>query len=73
MDRCKKDNKPCIFSKECFEPEEEKPMTNADVVEVVRCRDCAGFYADDKFCKVWEAFVREDDFCSYGKLKDGDG
>lgn len=35
MDRCKKDNKPCIFSKECFEPEEEKPMTNADVVEVV--------------------------------------
>lgn len=29
MDKCKKDNRPCIFSKECCEPEEKK-MTNAD-------------------------------------------
>lgn len=29
MDNCKKDNRPCIFSKECCEPEEKK-MTNAD-------------------------------------------
>ena len=44
-----------------------------DAVPVTQCKDCAGFYADDAFCKVWEAFVREDDFCSYGKKKDGDG
>ena len=30
MDRCKKYNRPCIFSPDCFEPEEEKHMTNAD-------------------------------------------
>lgn len=30
VDKCKKDGKPCIFSKECFELEEQKPMTNAD-------------------------------------------
>lgn len=30
MDRCKKDGRPCIFSPDCLEPEEEKHMTNAD-------------------------------------------
>lgn len=29
MDNCKKDNRPCIYSKECCEPEEKK-ITNAD-------------------------------------------
>ena len=27
MDNCKKDNRPCIYAKECFDP---KPMTNGD-------------------------------------------
>ncbi|MGN0179559.1 MAG: hypothetical protein ACI4DY_08985 [Monoglobaceae bacterium] len=30
MDKCRKDNRPCIFSDECFEPEEIKIKTNAD-------------------------------------------
>ena len=30
VDKCKKDGRPCIFSEKCFEPEEQKPMTNAD-------------------------------------------
>lgn len=30
MDKCKKDGRPCIYSEECFEPEEQKPKTNAD-------------------------------------------
>ena len=50
-----------------------------DAVPVVRCKDCKHFeYAHG--CKFHAAdengtpiFVREDDFCSYGKRKDGDG
>lgn len=30
LDRCNKDNRPCVYSKNCFEPEENRPMTNAD-------------------------------------------
>ena len=44
----------------------------ADVVEVVRCKDCKAFNGDDKFCKAWEAFVRETDFCSYGERRESD-
>lgn len=36
MDRCKKDDRPCIFSPDCFEPEEEKPMINADRIRDMR-------------------------------------
>lgn len=43
-----------------------------DAVPVVRCKDCKGFNADDKFCIAWEAFVRADDFCSYGERRDGE-
>ena len=30
MDKCKKDDRPCIFSKECFEPEDVKQQSNAE-------------------------------------------
>ena len=50
-----------------------------DAVPVVRCKDCKHFgghgtchyhAADENGTPI---FVRDDDFCSYGKRKDGDG
>ena len=32
MDNCKKDNRPCIYAKECFDP---KPMTNGDRIRAM--------------------------------------
>lgn len=49
---------------------EEAPAV--DAVHVVRCKDCVGFNADDRFCVAWAGFVRENDFCSYGKRRDGE-
>ena len=40
--------------------EDEPP---ADVVEVVRCTDCAG----KKACDVWGIYLDDDDFCSHGR------
>ena len=47
----------------------------ADVVEVVRCKDCK-YWAEEKdfgmFCSHWGSTLaesQEDDFCSYGERK----
>lgn len=54
---------------------------NDEVVEyasVVRCKDCIYDRPDNLLCKHWcsrflgSMEVREDDFCSYGRRKDGD-
>lgn len=48
----------------------------ADVVEVVRCKDCVKsecWYADKRRCFLWSEegiAVFEDGFCSYGKRKE---
>lgn len=45
----------------------------ADVVEVVRCRNCK-YRAEDDFCtgRGWpEQLVADDGFCEKGKRKDG--
>ena len=42
MDKCKKDNRPCIFSKECCETEEKK-MTNADRIRNMTDDELASF------------------------------
>ena len=51
-----------------------------DAVKVVRCRECVGrpFWEEDHngvpVCLLSGLYVRsEDDFCSYGERKDGDG
>ena len=49
----------------------------ADVVEVVRCKDCkhAKEYKNNFFCcyyPVTPKSVSSDDFCSYGERKDSD-
>jgi hypothetical protein len=50
----------------------------ADVVEVVRCKECQSFYSaivmDDKVfygCSYMGRDVKPNGFCSYGKRKDG--
>lgn len=45
MDNCLKDNRPCIFSEDCFEPEERKPMTNADRIRAMSDEELAYFLA----------------------------
>ena len=56
-------------------------MPSADVVEVVRCKDCKYNYGiannceyakDDIVCCYWESDgLHSDDFCSKGERKDG--
>lgn len=46
----------------------------ADVVEVVRCKDCR-YWDDDRRCNgikngLVVEYTDEDDFCSYGERKD---
>ena len=51
-------------------------MDAADVVEVVRCKDCKFYKYDDCWNIQWTdregnmAYVKEDDFCSYGERKE---
>lgn len=40
-----------------------KAIPPTDVVEVVRCKDCAG----KKACDVWGIYLDDDDFCSHGR------
>lgn len=39
----------------------------ADVVEVVRCKDCNHYVRHDKRCRFWNHGVESIDFCSQGK------
>ena len=54
-----------------------KALPAADVVPVVRCKDCIKCIHDSLFGQLWcnmtlvTRRVKPDDFCSYGKLKDG--
>lgn len=41
----------------------------ADVVEVVRCRDCK-HYSGGRFCYYSENTVLDNDYCSYGERRD---
>ena len=41
-----------------------------DAVPVVRCRECTEFDETEHECSHWYGF-RENDFCSYGKQKEG--
>lgn len=41
----------------------------ANVVPVVRCKDCTEWNEKEQECSHWYGF-RENDFCSYGRKKD---
>lgn len=73
----------CTFGLGCDHGESYRPaygkLKKADVVEVVRCKDCVnGTFclnsqgADYIDCMLDDYSVRKpDDFCSYGKQKEG--
>ena len=44
-------------------------LPKADVVPVVRCKDCTEWDKDECECSHWYGF-KENDFCSYGERKD---
>lgn len=52
---------------------------SADVVPVVRCKECAyhdtADYGDGytkNVCSLWNRQIQDDDYCSYGLKKGGD-
>ena len=45
-----------------------KQVPAADVVEVVRCRDCKKHYKDG-FCDVFDVRTKAKDYCSYGEMR----
>lgn len=45
LDRCKKDGRPCVYSKDCFETEEPKPMTNADHIRAMTDEELGVMFA----------------------------
>ena len=52
-------------------------ISPADVVQVVRCRDCEAWQTDwnpavpDRhYCAVMDSMMKADDFCSYGKRRE---
>lgn len=55
-----------------------KDIPSADVVEVVRCKDCKHKIEDDYsdgnvpdlICKEWDSGVDINDYCSYGKRRE---
>ena len=46
----------------------------ADVIEVVRCKDCIQYVPDSCFCKMADWTTRDEDFCSWAvKRSKADG
>ena len=64
---------------QCFESKEKFPA--ADVVEIVRCRNCKYHHWEQEpchgktehFCSVLNAQVFKDFYCYYGAKMDGKG
>ena len=48
MDRCRKKGRPCTFSKECFEAEEDR-KTNADRIRAMSDKELARFLAEVEY------------------------
>lgn len=54
-----------------------KDIKPADVVQVVRCKDCKNWQTDwnpsipDRhYCAVMDSMMKADDFCSYGERRE---
>lgn len=43
-----------------------KGLPTADVVEVVRCKDCIQHVPDSCFCRMADRTTRDEEFCSWG-------
>lgn len=46
----------------------KKNIPSADVVEVVRCKDCTEWDEKEQECSHWYGF-RANDYCSYGERR----
>ena len=64
---------------ECWRPESEfgkfiDVLSTADVVEVVRCKDCKHYYTEllhgDHECQVFDMLMNDDDYCSQGERRE---
>lgn len=53
---------------EVYSPNMSKIPT-ADVVEVVRCKDCKNYKGEEYNCWVMRTKMKSSDFCSYGERK----
>lgn len=47
-----------------------RTLSPADVVQVVRCRDCREFAKTPHRCELFGNLTGKDDFCSYGERKE---
>lgn len=52
-------------------------IPSADVVEVVRCKDCKYWKSNTEFCEFWGTpnvaqRTCKNDYCSYGEREDGE-
>lgn len=50
-------------------------LPSADVVDVVRCRDCKYYEPNspyDGWCHGWSGMTVDDGYCSYGERKDSE-
>lgn len=47
-----------------------KKLSSADIVAVVRCKDCKWYGTNDELCLREGMSMSEEDYCSYGEQKD---
>ena len=72
MDKCKKYDRPCIFNTDCFEPEEEKRMTNADLIRAMTDEELGVWICKHALscgCCVGVELCRSDDGIANGAVK----
>ena len=78
MDKCNKDGKPCFYTADCFEPEETRTYTNADLIEhrfdklpTARCycRDCINYKNNKGYCEMFGWYTSDQHFCSFADPK----
>ena len=69
------DDTACGVINSCIDTVKNTPT--ADVVEVVRCKDCVfsekGFDEGDVYCKLNDVSFGKDSFCSYGERREQNG
>ena len=50
-----------------------RSIETADVVEVLRCKDCKFFCRENRcYCEEFGGIVTDEDFCSRGERKDNE-
>lgn len=65
---------PQSFKEQIVEKAFEELPLSADVVEVVRCKDCKQWDEENHSCNIRDSYgwdYKPTDYCSYGEKKDG--